>query len=161
MQLCTADLRICFPTDADSWFSDEKSNRDVRAIKIKVSVNLLLGSNNNRIGNYGTVQYTEFSKLLFHSIHVSAEASCTMVVRIVSLIRTMVMPISGVIGKTVVQIASAICIGYRHNRSMRFSNKLTYALNYNLPLNKLIMKYIQVTEIHSSFNIFVNYTAVG
>ena len=80
---------------------------------------------------------------------------------VVSLIHTTVMPISGVICKTAVQTASATGIGYRHDRSMRFSNKLTYALNYNLPLNKLIMKYIQVTEIHSSFNIFVNYTAVG
>ena len=36
---------------------------------------------------------------------------------------------SGVIDKTVVQIASATGIGYQHDGSMRFSNKLTYALN--------------------------------
>ena len=30
--------------------------------------------------------------------------------------------LSGVIGKTVIRIASATGIGYRHNRSMRFSN---------------------------------------
>ena len=36
---------------------------------------------------------------------------------------------SGVIHKTVVRIASATGIGYQHDGSMRFSNKLTYALN--------------------------------
>ena len=41
-----------------------------------------------------------------------------------------VVPISGVIGKAVVRIASATGIGYRHDRSMRFSNRLTYALNW-------------------------------
>ena len=37
-----------------------------------------------------------------------------------------VVPISGII----VQIANATGIGYRHDRSVRFSNKLTYALNH-------------------------------
>ena len=32
-------------------------------------------------------------------------------------------PISGLIGKPVMQIASATGTGYRHTRSMRFSNK--------------------------------------
>ena len=57
------------------------------------------------------------------------EAIRTTVVPI-SLIRTTVVPISGVIGPTVVRIANATCIGYRHDGSMRFSNKLKYALNY-------------------------------
>ena len=58
-----------------------------------------------------------------------AEAIRTTVVPITLLIRTTIVPISGVIGKTVVRIASAIGTGYRHDGSMRFSNKLTYALN--------------------------------
>ena len=41
-----------------------------------------------------------------------------------------VVQISGIIGKTVVQIATAPGIGYLHDRLMRFSNKLMYALNY-------------------------------
>ena len=53
-----------------------------------------------------------------------------MVVPITPLIRTRVVPISCIIGKTIVQIASDTGIGYRHARSMRFSNKLMYALNY-------------------------------
>ena len=59
-----------------------------------------------------------------------AEAIRTMVVPIMPLIHTTVMPISGVIGKTVMWIANASNIGYQHVRSMKFSNKLTYALNY-------------------------------
>ena len=60
----------------------------------------------------------------------SAEAIRTTVVPITPLIRTTVVPISGVIGPTVVRIANAICIGYRHDGSRRFNNKLKYALNY-------------------------------
>ena len=59
-----------------------------------------------------------------------AEAIRTTVVPISCVIRTTVVPISGVIGPTVVRIANATGIGYRHDGSIRFSNKLTYALNY-------------------------------
>ena len=47
-------------------------------------------------------------------------------------IRTTVVPISGVIGPTVVRIANATGIGYRHDGGTRFSNRHmhTYALNY-------------------------------
>ena len=45
-------------------------------------------------------------------------------------IGTMVVSISGVIGPTVVPIANATGIGYRHDGSIRFSYKLTNALNY-------------------------------
>ena len=48
------------------------------------------------------------------------------------------MPISGIIDKTVVQIANATGIGYRHNGSMRFSNKLACAFSFNLTVNKLL-----------------------
>ena len=58
-----------------------------------------------------------------------AEAIRTTVVPITPLIRTTVVPISGVIGPTVVRIANATGIGYRHDGRLRFSNKLTYALN--------------------------------
>ena len=37
---------------------------------------------------------------------------------------------TGVIGLTVVRIANATDIGYRHDGSIRFSNKLTQVLNY-------------------------------
>ena len=40
--------------------------------------------------------------------------------------------IGGVISKTVVRIASATGIGYRHYWRMRFYNKLAYALNYEV-----------------------------
>ena len=64
------------------------------------------------------------------------------------VIRTTVVPISGVIGPTVVRIANATGIGYRHDGSIRFSNKLAYAfLTFNLSLNKLIM--CLAIEIHS------------
>ena len=59
-----------------------------------------------------------------------AEAIRTTVVPISGVIRTTVVPISGVIGPTVVRIANATGIGYRHDGSIRFSNKLTHALNY-------------------------------
>ena len=59
-----------------------------------------------------------------------AEAIRTMVVPISGVIRTTVVPISGVIGPTVVRIANATGIGYRHDGSIRFSYKLTNALNY-------------------------------
>ena len=55
------------------------------------------------------------------------------VVPITPLIRKMVMPISGVICMILVRIASATDIGYRHNGSKRFSNKLTHALTNNFP----------------------------
>ena len=59
-----------------------------------------------------------------------AEAIRTTVVPISGVIRTTVVPISGVIGPTVVRIANATGIGYRHDGNIRFSNKLTYALNF-------------------------------
>ena len=59
-----------------------------------------------------------------------AEAIRTTVVPITPLISTTVVPISGVIGPTVMRIANATGIGYRHDGSVRFSNKLTYALNH-------------------------------
>ena len=59
-----------------------------------------------------------------------AEAIRTMVMPIMPLIRTTVVPISGVISKIVVWIASATGSGYRHDGSIRFSNKLTYTLHY-------------------------------
>ena len=76
--------------------------------------------------------------MFYHFINKSAgaEAIRTTVVPISGVIRTTVVPISGVIGPTVVRIANATGIGYRHDRSIRFSYKLTNALNYNLSLNK-------------------------
>ena len=62
--------------------------------------------------------------------HYMAEAIRTTVVPISGVIRTTVVPISGVIGPTVVRIANATGIGYRHDGSIRFSYKLTNALNY-------------------------------
>ena len=59
-----------------------------------------------------------------------AEAIRRTVVPISGAIRTTVVPISGVIGPTVERIANATGIGYRHDGSIRFSNKLTYALNF-------------------------------
>ena len=59
-----------------------------------------------------------------------AEAIRTTVVPISGVIRTTVVPISGVIGPTVVRIANATGIGYRHDGRIRFSNKLTHALNF-------------------------------
>ena len=59
-----------------------------------------------------------------------AEAIRTTVMPIPPLIRTTVVPISGAIGLTVVRIANATGIGYRHDGSIRFSNKLAYAFNY-------------------------------
>ena len=58
-----------------------------------------------------------------------AEAMCTTVVPIPPLIHKTVWPISGVICKTVARIAIPTGIGYQHDRSTRFSNKLTYAFN--------------------------------
>ena len=63
-------------------------------------------------------------------IRPTAEAIRTTVVPISGVIRTTVVPISGVIGPTVVRIANATGIGYRHDGSIRFSNKLTFALNF-------------------------------
>ena len=45
-------------------------------------------------------------------------------------IRTTVMPLTPLICTTVMRIVSASGIGYVHNRSMRFYDKLTHALNY-------------------------------
>ena len=59
-----------------------------------------------------------------------AEAIRTTVVPISGVIRTTVVTISGVIGPTVVRIANVTGIGYRHDRSITFSYKLTNALNY-------------------------------
>ena len=47
--------------------------------------------------------------------------------QITPLLGTTVVPICGVIGKTVMRTTSAIGIGYRHDGSMRFSIKLIYA----------------------------------
>ena len=58
----------------------------------------------------------------------TAEAIRTTVVPISGVIRTTVVPISGVIGPTIVRIANSI--GYWHDRSIRFSNKLTHVFNY-------------------------------
>ena len=63
-------------------------------------------------------------------VYKKAEAIRTTVVPISGVIRTTVVPISGVIGPTVVRIANATGIGYRHDGSIRFSNKLMYALNF-------------------------------
>ena len=49
---------------------------------------------------------------------------------VVPISGVIVMPISGVIGKTVMRRASATGSGYRHDGSMTFSYKLKYALNY-------------------------------
>ena len=59
-----------------------------------------------------------------------AEAIRTTVVPIIGVIRTTVVPISGVIGPTVVRIANTTGVGYRHDGSIIFSNKLTYVFNY-------------------------------
>ena len=64
------------------------------------------------------------------AVCLSAEAIRTTVVPISGVIRTTVVPISGIIGPTVVRIANATGIGYRHDGSIRFSYKLTNALNY-------------------------------
>ena len=63
---------------------------------------------------------------LVRAMFVLAEAFRTTVKPITPLIHTTVVPISGVIGPTVVWIANATGIGYRHDGSMRFSNKLNY-----------------------------------
>ena len=72
-------------------------------------------------------------------VYKSAEAIRTTVVPISGVIRTTVVPIvirttvvpiSGVIGPTVVRIANTTGIGYRHDGSIRFSNKLTHVFNY-------------------------------
>ena len=63
---------------------------------------------------------------------VTAEAIRTTVVPISGVIRRTVVPISGVIGPTVMRIANATGIGHRHNGSIRFSYKLTNALNENI-----------------------------
>ena len=69
-------------------------------------------------------------KINANPVFIKAEAIRTTVVPISGVIRTTVVPISGVIGPTVVRIANATGIGYRHDGNIRFSNKLTYALNF-------------------------------
>ena len=59
---------------------------------------------------------------------------------ITPLIRTTVVPLSGVIGPTVVRIANAtgIGIGYLHDGRMRSANKLsTYAFNYSFVIKQI------------------------
>ena len=69
------------------------------------------------------------------------------------VIRTTVVPISGVIGPTVVRIANTTGIGYRHDGSIRFSNKLTHVSIINLALNKLIRGF--AIEIHSKLTFWL------
>ena len=72
-----------------------------------------------------------YVKIARHSwLKMMAEAIRMKVVPISGVIRTTVVPITGVIGQTVVRIANATSIGYRHDVNLRFSNKLTYALNF-------------------------------
>ena len=54
---------------------------------------------------------------------------CTTVVPISGFIGPTVVPIRGIIGPNVVRIANATGIGYWHDGSIIFSDKLTYALN--------------------------------
>ena len=70
--------------------------------------------------------YKKNAKLTDFRLSTGTEAIRTTVVPISGVIRTTVVPISGVIGPTVVRIANATGIGYRHDGSIRFSNKLTY-----------------------------------
>ena len=65
-----------------------------------------------------TILYTLCKMRMLYEASLPAEA-----------IRMTVVPISGVIGPTVVRIANATGIGHRHDGNIRFSNKLTYALN--------------------------------
>ena len=73
--------------------------------------------------------WTILINMLLRKRRSSAEAIRTTDVPITPLIRTTVVPISCVIGPTVVRIANATGIGYRHDGSVRFSYKLTFALN--------------------------------
>ena len=84
-----------------------------------------------------------------------AEAIRTTVVPISGVIRTTVVPIRGVIGPTVVRIANTTGIGYRHDGSIRFSNKLTVRMYsiINLALNKLIRCF--AIEIHSNLTFWL------
>ena len=71
-----------------------------------------------------------YDRILAGNLRKMAEAIRTTVLPISCVIRTTVVRISGIIGPTVVRIANATGIGYRHDGSIRFSNKLTYALNF-------------------------------
>ena len=88
---------------------------------------------NKRVPKLGQV----FPPFYFHSlvappsdVNLAAEAIRMTVVPISGVIRTRVVPICGIIGPTVLRIANATGIGYRHDGNIRFSNKLTYALNF-------------------------------
>ena len=85
----------------------------------------------------------------FPSQFMQAEAIRMTVVRITSLIRTTVVPISGVIGPTVVRIANATGIGYRHDGRIRFSNKLTYALNCKLIHSRFLAAEKNITIVNA------------
>ena len=47
-----------------------------------------------------------------------------------------VVPITMLIDTTVMRIANATGIGYRHDGIMRFSNKVLYALNYQFDIKQ-------------------------
>ena len=85
---------------------------------------------NQNISQEGCESVANLSPRNFGKLNFTAEAIRTTVVPISGVIRTTVVPISGVIGPTVVRIANATGIGYRHDGGIRFSNKLTYALNF-------------------------------
>ena len=64
-----------------------------------------------------------------------AKAIRTKVVPIKPHTCTMAVPISNIISKTVMQIACATGIGYRHDRSMRFSHICIKLLIYHEIIN--------------------------
>ena len=70
------------------------------------------------------------------------------VVPMTPLIRTTVMPISGVIGKTVVRIACIIGIGYQHDMSLEFSNK-HFTVNFQFNI-------VFIIEVETHFRISSN-----
>ena len=72
---------------------------------------------------------------MWSTVECEAEAIRTTVVPIMPLIRMTIVPIRGVIGPTVVRVADTTGIGYQHDRSMRFSNKLTRVFNYQFPVD--------------------------
>ena len=93
----------------------------------------VLQGNKHAVNQNHLKQQLDFFLYCFSSLVLvmgMAEAIRTTVVPISGVIRTTVVPISGVIGPTVVRIANATGIGYRHDGSIRFSNKHTYALNF-------------------------------
>ena len=79
---------------------------------------------------------------MWSTVECEAEAIRTTVVPIMPLIRMKIVPIRGIIGPTVVRVAdttgigaNTTGIGYQHDRSMRFSNKLTRVFNYQFPVD--------------------------